>query len=133
MDRTLRARRTQCRVPRARLWSIAMRWHSTSDPRSGGSGHRSLPDRACDGITGLTQEPEEMVRNAPNRCRNREPPVAVRVEDRSPLRMSLLVSDVALVPPVIAFIRRPQGAVRHADQKSEEHTSELQSQSHNSY
>src|SRR2546426_921901 len=117
MDRTLRARRTQCRGLRARLWSIAMRWHSTSDPRSGGSGHRSLPDRACDGITGLTQEPEEMVRNAPNRCRNLEPPVAVRVEDRSPLRMSLLVSDVALVPPVIAFIRRPQGAVRHADQR----------------
>src|SRR3989454_11394423 len=117
MDRTLRARRTQCRGLRARLWSIAMRWHSTSDPRSGGSGHRSLPDRACDGITGLTQEPEEMVRNAPNRGRNLEPPVAVRVEDRSPLRMSLLVSDVALVPPVKAFIRRPQGAVRHADQR----------------
>src|SRR3989442_6603238 len=107
MDRTLRARRTQCRVPSAGLWSIAMRWHETSDPRSGGSGHRQLPDRACDGITGLTQEPEEMVRNAPNRCRNLEPPVAVRVEDRSPLRMSLLVSDVSLVPSVIPLVRSP--------------------------
>src|SRR2546430_4542264 len=101
MDRTLRARRTQCRVPRARLWSIAMRWHSTSDPRSGGPGHRSLPDRACDDLTGLTQEPEEMVRKAPNPCRDLEPPVAVRGEDRSPPPMALLVSGVALVAPVI--------------------------------
>src|SRR2546426_5731307 len=107
MDRKSRARRTRCRGPGARLSLIAMPWHSTSDPRIRGFGGRSLPDRACDDITGHTEDPEEMVRNAPNRCRNLEPPVAVRVEDRSPLRMSLLVSDVAL--------------------RSEEHTSELQS------
>src|SRR2546426_12063175 len=93
-----------------------MRWHSTSDPRSGGSGRRSFPDRACHRITGLPDDPEEMVRNAPNRCRNLEPPVSVRVEDRSPLRMSLLVPDVSLVPSMIPLVRRPQRAVRHPNQ-----------------
>ena len=42
--------------------------------------------------------------------------MAVRVEDRSPIRMSLLVSDISLVPPLIAFVRCPQWAVRHPDQ-----------------
>jgi len=42
--------------------------------------------------------------------------VAVLVEDRSPLRMALLVSEVSLVPPPIPLIRRPQGAVGHPDQ-----------------
>src|SRR5438093_11843596 len=116
MDRKSRARRTRCRGPGARLSSIAMPWHSTSDPRIRGFGGRSFPDRACDDITGLTQEPEEMVRNGPNRSRSLEPPVSVWVEDRSPLRMSLLVPDVSLVPSMIPLVRRPQRAVRHPDQ-----------------
>src|SRR5712691_11128437 len=48
--------------------------------------------------------------------RNLQPPVAVRVEDRSPLRMSLLVPDVSLVPSPIPLIRRPQWVMRHPNQ-----------------
>src|SRR3989441_5718643 len=121
MDRKSRARRTRCRGPEARLSLIAMPWHSTpwhstSDPRIRGFGGRSFPDRACHGITGHTEDPEEIVRNGPNRSWNLEPPVSVLVEDRSPLRMSLLVSNVSLVPSMIPLVRRPQRAVRHPDQ-----------------
>src|SRR2546425_4301660 len=116
MDRKSRARRTRCRGPGARLSLIAMPWHSTSDPRIRGFGGRSFPDRACHGITGHTEDPEEIVRNGPNRSRNLEPPVSVWVEDRSPLRMSLLVPDVSLVPAMIPLVRRPQRAVRHPNQ-----------------
>src|SRR3989441_11675452 len=121
MDRKSRARRTRCRGPEARLSLIAMPWHSTpwhstSDPRIRGFGGRSFPDRACHGITGHTEDPEEIVRHGPNRSRNLEPPMSVRVEDRSPLRMSLLVPDVSLVPSMIPLVRRPQRAVRHPDQ-----------------
>ena len=42
--------------------------------------------------------------------------MTVRVEDRSPLRMSLLVSDISLVPSTISLIRCSQWAVRHPDQ-----------------
>src|SRR5213594_2217757 len=93
-----------------------MPWHSTSDPRIRGFGGRSFPDRACHGITGLPEDPEEIVRNGPNGSWNLEPPVPVRVEDRSPLRMSLLVSDVPLVPSPIPLIRRPQWVMRHPNQ-----------------
>src|SRR5438128_9869044 len=89
-----------------------MRWHSTPDPRGGGFGGRSLPDRACHGITGLPDDPEEIVRNGPNRSWNLEPRVAVRVEDWSPLRMPLLVSDGPLVPPPITLILRTQWLTR---------------------
>src|SRR5437870_12852991 len=51
----------------------------------------------------------------PNPC-PLEPSVAVRIEDGSPFRMSPLVSDVPVMPPLIALVRCPQGAVRHADQ-----------------
>src|SRR3989449_6054579 len=93
-----------------------MPWHSTSDPRIRGFGGRSFPDRACHGITGLPDDREEIVRNGPNRSRDLEPPVPVWVEDRSPLRMSLLVSDVPLVPSPIPLIRRPQWVMRHPNQ-----------------
>src|SRR3989442_15133796 len=104
MDRKSRARRTRCRGPGARLSLIAMQEHSTSDPRIRGFGGRSFPDRACHVIAGHTDDPEEMVRNGPNGSRDLEPSVPVRVEDRSPLRMSLLVPDVSLVPSVIPLI-----------------------------
>src|SRR5712691_2229372 len=93
-----------------------MQWHSTSDPRIRTFGGRSLPGRACHGIIGLPDDPAEMVRNGPNGNRNLEPPVAVRVEDRSPLRMSLLVPDVSLVPSPIPLIRRPQWVMRNPNQ-----------------
>src|SRR2546422_11409285 len=93
-----------------------MPWHSTSDPRIRGFGGRSFPDRACHGITGLPDDPEEIVRNGPNRSWNLEPPVAVRVEDWSPLRMPLLVSDVPLVTSPLPLIRRPPLVMRHTKQ-----------------
>src|SRR2546427_13266182 len=93
-----------------------MQWHSTSDPRIRGFGGRSFLDRACHGITGHTDDPKEMVRNGPNRSLRLEPPVPVRIEDWSPLRMSLLVSDISLVPSVIPLVRRPESSVRHPAQ-----------------
>src|SRR2546428_13161283 len=93
-----------------------MQWHSTSDPRIRGFGGRSFLDRACHGITRHTDDPKEMVRNGPNRSLRLETPVPVRIEDWSPLRMSLLVSDVSLGPSVIPLVLRPEWAVRHPDQ-----------------
>src|SRR6059036_3714760 len=98
-----------------------MPWHSTSDPRIRGFGGRSFPDRACHGITGHTEDPEEIVRNGPNRSRNLEPPVSVWVEDRSPLRMSLLVPYVSLVPSMIPLVRRPQRADRKSTRLNSSH------------
>src|SRR2546422_2212690 len=112
-----RGRKIRCRGPRARPSSIAMPSRSASGRRSGGSRGRVRLNRACHGNTRTGQDPEENVRNPPNRAVDLEPPVAVRVEDGSPLRMSMLVSDVSRVPPLIALVRCPQGAVRHPNQR----------------
>src|SRR3989449_2529382 len=112
-----RGRKIRCRGPRARPSSIAMPSCSASGRRSGGSRGRVRLNRACPGNTRTRQDREENVRNPPNRAVDVEPPVAVRVEDGPPLRMSMLVSDVSLVPPLIALVRCPQGAVRHPNQR----------------
>src|SRR2546425_2356825 len=112
-----RGRKIRCRGPRARPSSIAMPSCSASGRRSGGSRGRVRLNRACPGNTRTRQDPEENVRNPPNRAVDLEPPVAVRVEDGPPLRMSMLVSDVSFVPPLIALVRCPQGAVRHPNQR----------------
>src|SRR3989442_15872639 len=94
-----------------------MQWHSTSDPRIRGFGGRSFLDRACHGITGHTDDPKEMVRNGPNRRLRLEPPVPGRIENWSPLRMSLLVSAVSVLPSAIPLLRGPKWAGRHSAQR----------------
>src|SRR5207245_193919 len=63
-----RGRKIRCRGPRARPSSIAMPSRSASGRRSGGSRGRVRLNRACHGNTRTGQDPEENVRNPPNRA-----------------------------------------------------------------